>query len=313
MSTNGPIVLSPTINTLQTGIYTGSYYAFTASGGYELEQGFDTIRFVPFDVINQYDMTGSIQVKFDVRTFNKKLGIIKDASNIVILDSSYIVAQNLFPIDSISISSEEFVSGMKTSQVISVGKYSTMYSDFTSYVNTYFGYAGGFASLFSKASLFDINHGVFDASAFLLLITGGISDGSGAYISNMSGSITISDINKTLRYAIDTNIFGNRNPTANTGTAYDPSNNEPANYGMIDGFIEGDLIFIPGGTHVTLKLNIDSEAFLPLNNVGVSNVATLTQTTNSVNGNFSINTTATTTNITRILTAPILIQLTNLS
>lgn len=307
-----PITLYPAVNTLQTGPYSGPFYAFTASGGYELEQQFDTIKFVPFDAVNQYDMTGSIQVQYDVRTFNKKLGIVKDASNIVVLDSSYVVAENSFPIDSVTISANEFVAGMKTTQVISVGKYSSMYHDFTTYVNTYFGYAGGFASLFSKASLFEINGGIFDASSFLMLITGGISDGSGAYISNMTGSITVSDINKTLRYAIDANIFGNRDPIAGT-TAYDPSDNEPANYGMADGFLAGDLIFIPGGTHVTLKLNIDPESFSPLNNVGSSNVATLTQTTNNISGNFSTNTVATTTNITRVLTAPILIQLANLS
>jgi len=307
-----PVVLYPPVNKIQTGTYSGSFYAFTASGGYELEQQFETIKFVPFDAVNQYDMTGSIQVQYDVRTFNKKLGIVKDANNIVVIDSSYIFAENQYPIDSITISANEFVAGMKTTQVISVGKYSTMYSDFIAYVNTYFGYAGGFASLFSKSSLFEINKGIFDASSFLMLITGGISDGSGAYISNMTGSITISDINRTLRYAIDANIFGNRNPLTGT-TAYDPVNNRQANYGMADGFIAGDLIFIPGGTHVTLKLNIDAESFLPLNNVGSSNVATLTQQSNNIMGNFSTNTVATSTNITRVLTAPILIQLANLS
>jgi hypothetical protein len=82
---------------------------------------------------------------------------------------------------------------------------------------------------------------------------------------------------------------------------------------MIDGFLAGDLIFVPAGTTVTLKLDISPEPLGPLNNVGPNNVITLTQNTNSAVGNFSTNTRATTTNITRVLTAPILIKLDNLS
>lgn len=307
-----PSTLTPSANSLISGPYSGAYYAFTASGGYVLEQGLDTIQFYSFETVSQIDMTGAVQVTFDVRTFNTKLGIKKDASNIVVTDSSFIVTSDTFPHDSINISATEFVAGMKTSQVISVGKYSTMYSDFTNYVSTYFGYAGGFSSLFNQASEFQINGGVFDANAFVHLIGGEVADGSGAYINNMTGSITISNINKTLRYAIDANIFGNRDPSGGT-TAYDPVNNQRANYGMADGFLEGDLIFVPAGTTVTLKLNISPEPFGPLNNVGPSNVLTLTQSTNSVVGNFSTNTAASTTNITRVLTAPILIKLANLS
>jgi hypothetical protein len=307
--------LNPPQNNIQPGTYNGPYYAFTATGGYTLEEGFDTIRLLPQTTINQYDVTNAIQVLFDVRTFNEKLGLYKDAANIGVVSTSFDTATDIFGVDSITLPAHEFVNGMSASQIISVGSYSTLYSDFISYVSAYFGFAGGFASLFNSASLFNINDGLFDASALMHLITNnGTSDGSGAYITDLSGSITISNINSTLRYAVESNAFGNRSNGGNNGVAYyDACGNFVQNYGASDGFIAGDLIFIPGGTTVTLNVNIAAEPFLPTNNVGPSNVASLTQNTNYASGNFSQNTKATTTNINRVLTAPLLIKLANLS
>jgi hypothetical protein len=116
-----------------------------------------------------------------------------------------------------------------------------------------------------------------------------------------------------LRYAIDTNCFGNRIPNNEPyGTAIDPSYN--SNYGVGDGFLAGDLIWIPSGTTITLKLDIDSESFLPLNNVGASFAATnYSQTTNYTGDNFSQTTSATTNRISRTVQAPLLIKLVDAS
>jgi hypothetical protein len=111
-----------------------------------------------------------------------------------------------------------------------------------------------------------------------------------------------------LRHAINTNCFGNRNPAV-SGTAIDPTNS--VNYGVADGFVAGDLIWVNTGTTVKLNLNVDTEGLNPLNNVGPQN--TLSQTTNFSSGNFSRNTTATTTNINRVVKAPLLIKLVNAS
>lgn len=307
--------LNPPQNNIQSGTYNGSHYAFTATGGYTVEEGFDTIRLLPQTTINQYDLTNAIQVLFDVRTFNEKLGLYKDAANIGVVSTTFDSTTHIFGVDSITLPANEFVNGMSVSQIVSVGSYSTLYSDFISYVSAYFGFAGGFSSLFNSASLFNINSGVFDGSALMHLITNnGTSDGSGAYITDLSGSITISNINSTLRYAVDSNAFGNRSSGGNNSEAYyDACGNFVQNYGASDGFIAGDLIFIPGGTTVTLNVNIAAEPFFPTNNVGPSNVASLTQNTNYASGNFTQNTNATTTNINRVLTAPLLIKLANLS
>ena len=62
--------------------FNGLFYAFAGSGGFKMEEGIKSITFLLYNELNQYDLTNTLQVKFDVRTFNNKLGIYKDASNI---------------------------------------------------------------------------------------------------------------------------------------------------------------------------------------------------------------------------------------
>jgi hypothetical protein len=71
---------------LLSSYYNGLFYAFIAQGGYTLAQGFDTIKLAIEQPVTQYDLTQAVQVKFDVRTFNQKLGLIKDANNINIIE-----------------------------------------------------------------------------------------------------------------------------------------------------------------------------------------------------------------------------------
>lgn len=272
-----------------SGIYSTSVYALAASGGFTMERRFaDIDQYTPTAPVN-VDVTDSIQIMMDVATFNNKLGSFDSVS-----DS--------FANGSISISSSELIAGVtKGAQVFSVGKYSTLYSDFTNYVATYFGYVGGFSSLFQGASEFNIDgSNNFTGASFVRLLNGEAQDASGRYISDLSGSITIGSINEILQYAVDANVFGNRDPSVK-------------NWGIADGFVAGDLIWVPTGTTVTLKLGIDAESFLPINNIGPANASSLTQQTTYTNGNFTSSTSANTTLISRTLTAPLLIKLVSAS
>jgi hypothetical protein len=300
-------------------VFTGNYFAFTASGGFFMQQGFQTISQLTEASFNSYDMTNAVQVLFDVSRFNSKLGITKDASNSVITSTSYNETTETFPNDSITISSTDFKTGISSpSKIVSVGKYSTLFSDFINYIHMYFGYAGGFASIFNSGTTYDICGGVFNADSLYKLINqSSANSGNGVYVSDLSGSITISNINQLLRYAVDGNIFGNRDPSGNNGSrkASDPSFNY--NYGVGDGFMAGDLIFVPNGTQITLNLNIAAEAYLPINNIGASSSSLATLNTNQQNtyrsDGFSgtETTTASLTNINRVVTAPLLIRLAN--
>jgi hypothetical protein len=246
-----------------------------------MERGFDTIKLAEQTAPVYVDVTDAIQIKMDVATFNTKLDL-----------ASFDSATDSFGVDSISLSAEELTAGVTAdSQIISVGKYSTLYSDFQSYVSGYFGIAGGFSSLFIAASEFAIDtDNTFTAASFIALLTASAQDPSGRYISDLSGSITIANIANLLKYSVDGNVFGNRNPV-------------DKNWGVEDGFVAGDLIWVPAGTTITLKLAIDPEALAPLNNLSAS------QSTTVGEGIFTQTTEATTELITRVVTAPLLIKL----
>jgi hypothetical protein len=292
---SGPQTLPHPINDpTVSGTYSGNVYALAASGGFEMERGFDDIKFRPTSEPSYVDVTNSIQIMMDISGFESKLGAFDPISD-------------TFDNDEITINAAEFKAWVtKPGQVISVGKYSTLYSDFQTYVATYFGFDGGFSSLFAAASEFAIDtNNVFNGASFVRLLNGE-STPEGAYISDLSGSIKISNINKLLRYAVDADVFGNRTPGTNGDAgAVDPNNTN--NWGVEDGFVIGDLIWVEAGTKVTLNLDIDYESFNPINNIGPDNV--LSQTTNITTGLFRTSTSATTTNINRTVTAPLLIKL----
>ena len=322
LSSITPAANSQTANTT----YSGSVYALGATGGFTMERGFDDIKLAASSEPLNVDVTNSVQVLMDVATFNAKLRLVKNPANTAVETSSFDEVNDYFTkldgteLNEISLSATELKNGItKSRQVISVGKYSTLYSGFQSYVATYFGFDGGFSSLFTAASEFAIdtdNH--FDGASFKRLLNGETKATAGNYISDLSGSITISNITKLLKYAVNANTFGNRTPIADlaqnsSGTAVDPVDKN--NYGVEDGFIAGDLIWVPAGTTVTLVLKIDTESFAPLNNQGVSNASSTaqSQSTTFTSTNFTMATSATTELIKRTCTAPLLIKLVNAS
>lgn len=287
-------------NTLDgsTSVLSGPVYCIQAYGGYSTTQSFDTVQRLSETIIGRYDVTGAVEVLMDVRLFNAKIGITKDASNIgvtVPTSTYYSDVSNMLLTDSLTISAQEFIQDISNAgagnSIVSVGLLSTIYSDFSNYVATYFGMPNqptsatnpneyGFATLFANDPNFNPNAGVFNPAAFYDLLTkaadAGWSDGSGAQITTLSGTVTVSNITSLLRNAVDANPFGNRNSQTGT-TASDPY--DRSNYGVTDGFFADDLFFIPAnGFQITLKLGIDSEAFLtPLNNAG----STFMNTTNT--------------------------------
>jgi len=291
------ILLQP--NTITNGRYSGSCYAFGASGGLFVSQGFtEPIKLRQEDILEKYDVTDAIQVKFSARTINKKLSILKDANNFNTVQAWYDPISDTLHDDSINICSCDFIDGVNTESIISVGKLSTLYFDFKSCVASYFGDPGGFASLFAYEQEFQINGGVFDASAYVQTINKSKFNISGCFVSDLSGHITVNNVNKYLKFTIDSNIFNNRDPRVK-------------NYGMVDGFVAGDLIFIPEGFTITLSLDIEAEAYSPINNVGPSYLNAIRNRLNWTRGFVKRTTTATTMNITQTTTVPILMVLTD--
>ena len=307
-------------------VYDGPVYVIQASGGFQTQQSFDTVHRLTEAVIFQYDVTNSVEVLLDVRTFNTLIGISKDLDNINVTSNHYYdTSNNSLYVDSISFTASQFVTGLgnNSSNVVSVGCLNTLYNDFTNYVEQYFGFKGqigsnniyGTASLYAGLNDFYPNRGVFDASAFLNIITASPNDGQGAYINDLSGQITVNNITQLLRYAVDTNVFGNRDPS-NGVTASDPYDH--ANYGVTDGFFADDLIFIPNqGIQITLNLAIQSGSFTSSTMITTGQYASIQDTSfdalTNGSGTFIETSNFSNTGIGRTISAPLLIRLANLT
>ena len=276
------------------GPYATTVYAFGATDGFVMERQFADITLRPADAIQRFDVTNAVQVTVAASVFNAKLGTFDTVDDCFKIDDE--------EVDEITFTSDNFRTALASVEdVISVGSLSTLYSDFKTYVGTYFGFNGGFETLFAAATEFTIDEDdLFEADSLVALIGGEAAgeDPATPYTKVMTGSITISNITKLLRYAVDSNCFGNRVPS---GT--DPT--DETNFGVNNGFLANDLIWVPTGIEVTLKLAIDAESFNPINNRGPNYV----QNTNLTEGNFSSVTSATTTLITRVVKAPMLIRL----
>ena len=313
-----------------SGAIATTVYAFSATGGYVMEAGFATVTTLPQSELPSYDVTNALQVTLPASVFNDKLVL-----------SSYNETTQTFATSAdfvdggISLTAAQFQTALASSaQIVGVGAYLNMYSNFKTYVTTYFGVPGGFASLFNQATLFTLTgtdadnlYDLFKPTT-LMSATGETATGdeiSGNYVKDLTGSITIGDVTKLLRYAVDTNVFGNRNPSG-TG-AGDPNN--AGNFGVADGFRDGDLIYVATGTQITLDLDISPELFIsPFNNPnateastfagigGTNTVAGLTAADSTITsmvktGDYSSVSTVTRTNIKRVLKAPLLIRLTS--
>jgi hypothetical protein len=275
------------------GPYATTVYAFGATDGFVMERQFDDITLRPADTISRFDVTDAVQVTVDASVLNAKLGTFDDVSDSFLIDD--------VTTEAITFTSNDFRAALAAAEdVISVGSLSTLYSDFKAYVGVYFGFNGGFETLFAAASEFTIDTGdVFNADSLVALINGGAADDTThPYTKVMTGSITISNITRLLRYAVDSNCFGNRVPSGSAAT-------DATNFGVNNGFLANDLIWVPAGIEVTLKLAIDAESFNPINNRGPNYV----QNTDLTEGNFESHTTATTTLITRVVKVPMLIRL----
>lgn len=282
----------PANNASHAGTYATTVYAFGATGGFEMERQFADIELRVASTIQRYDVTNAVQVKVAASVLNGKLGTFDTVDDCFKINGTETT--------SITFTSDNFRTALaSTADVISVGSLSTLYSDFKSYVGVYFGFNGGFETLFAAATEFTIDgDDLFEADSLVALINGADAGTASPYTKIMTGEITISNITQLLRFAVDSNCFGNRTPSGSAST-------DAGNFGVNNGFLANDLIWVPAGIQITLKLAIDAESFNPINNRG----PTYVQDTTVNNGNFQSHTTATTTLIERVVNVPMLIRL----
>jgi hypothetical protein len=248
-ASNTLIDISNQIQYVDGMIITENLIAIDATGGFTVDISLSDIELVAQNPIREFDLTETLQLNFDVRIFNEKIGLIKDASNSTILDTSFNNTLGTFPISDISITFEEFKNNMTSSQVVSLGKFETIYSDFKQYINHYFYYSNLFPSLLKSDQATDISNGIFDENEFVELINGQSVNSDGQTVDNFSGSIQINGINGSLSYILQSDPFNNRPMT-------------DLSYSVSDGFISGDLILVNPGMTTELKLIVDQQSFI---------------------------------------------------
>jgi photosystem II stability/assembly factor-like uncharacterized protein len=308
--------MATTYLTQNNGMYTGVTYVLDSFGGFSIDQTFQNIQLNKDLLIAKYDVIDAIQIKYSVRKMNEKIGIIKDLINKdkVIEVTSYDYANNNILnsygniVRSVTVSSQDFLDNLSTNNIISMGKMSTLYSDFNFTVMKYFGAPPGITSIFKNVNEFSVNKGIFDASAFVFLVNNIIFDGiTGSVISPLEGYFTINNLNENLRFICESNIFDNRPKNGYNGN----------NYTNYNGFMPGDLIYIPNGISITLDIEIepiDSNAYSNISNVGPLNLNSVNNVINySIpNKNIHKTTTSSVTHIKQTYSVPILIILDDL-
>lgn len=133
------------------------------------------------------------------------------------------VSSNTFSEDNIQIDTSDFL--LEEAQVVSLGSLETIYLDFKDYVHDYFNIPHGI-------SVFEENMDdktIFDKSELCKLLRE----------QPFNGYIKILQINNILENLVEYNICGNRNGSE-----------------MIeDGFIDGDLFYIPNGISILLMVD----------------------------------------------------------
>ena len=279
--------------------HTGNCYVVDASGSYSIVQTNPSISMHSSSPLACYDVSNAIQIRMGVRRFNELIGITKDQDNNEVIQSLYDISNDELETDTLVFSTNDFKSQLLSSNIVSLGDMETLYSDFNFTVTHYFGAPGGFSTLFAEESARTLNNGIFDISGLYHIINGENYDVSGAVVTDLSGNLTIHNINEILRYIVDSNVFDNR-PTS-------------SQYGVNDGFIDGDLIFLRNGLSITLTVDIEAETLMPINNVGPTNLSTIDNLINYTDNTSFVqkNTTSTTTNITQTYKVPILLILQN--
>jgi hypothetical protein len=237
------------MNSNQSSQYIGIYYAIPAIGGFHIEQNFGGPIPIVTDIsAKDLDLTLALQLRINVKSFNDKLGIIKDASNNIVISSPLDISGGSFP-TFISFNFIEFIQDIIIDNVISVGSFNTIYSDFRRDVINYY-------QLAKQVSVFDPSGesqysgiGEFTKEDFVQLFS--IDPSSNLY-NDISGNMNIYYIPQLMKQLYENDPFNNR-----------------SNKTEEHGFLAGDIIMLENG--ISIRLDLINKPVIPLQSIDISN------------------------------------------
>lgn len=222
-------------------------YALSSTGSFTAERQFEDVSLNVQTAPIRVDVTGAVQIKYSAATLNSQLG-------------AYLTATDTYTNDSVTISCED-IDGIVAGDVLTVGALSTLNTDFAAFITAYFGIAGGFESIYNEEQSVNDISGVFGASQFVSLVSSASDELNAvthAGIKKLTGYITVSNVSQLIRYIVDGDVFNNRDPA------------DPKDWGLVDKFQPGDLIWCQSGISVIYKLGLNAENMLPQNSVAYS-------------------------------------------
>lgn len=273
-------------------------FVLDGSGGFTIQQNLRDVSLNEQNPLSVYDIYSAIQIRLGVRSLNSAIGIEKDDTNQNVVQTTYDPSSELFSPNTLNYSTTQLLESITEDSILTIGHMSTLYSDFNYTVEKYFGLPTGFSDLFAEEHARTLNNGVFDISGLYTIMNGNNFNIEGSYVSDLSGSFSIDNVSEKLRYIVDTDIFNNRSASG---------------YGVADGFIANDLIYLANGITVTLRVDIEEELYFPKNNIGPTNLQAIDGIINYFDASSNVRkvTTYSTTNITQSYTVPILFILTS--
>ncbi len=258
-----------------------------ATGGFGLSITFPEVAFLDekLSIISTFDTTNTIRISFDVRLFNEKINLYKNADNTTILDTSFNSTTGRFPAVNIQVEFNEFKNNITPDRILSLGSFTNIYKDFSFQVKKYFHFPLD-SKLFTTSSISELNQNTFDTTEFIRTLDDTITDVSGNEVSAFSGFFSLSGINPMLTDLVANDTFSNRSLN---------------NYTVEDGFIAGDKILVVPG--ITFDMGVVLANPYSLNVQELSLLAEQCYHTNETPSKF----------LQKQYRAPILLELNNLS
>lgn len=246
-------------------------FAITGNGGFSLMNENIPIQ-KPDKMIDEYDITNSVQLLYDVSKINKKFGLFK--MNHIIIKSDFDESRNVFLTDNILISANEFIEDLELSSIISVGKLKTVFNDFHSFIHNIVSHRECFD--FCEDKKYEWENAEFDNEKLYNLL----KKENGFF-----GCIGIQNINEILNNTI---FFENHK-------------NIPKKHG----FIQNDLLFIPYALNIVLSYDIPVDK---LNHFGKTYILSLKNESDHDDGSLYMNTSITEDKIIRTVKIPLLLR-----
>lgn len=208
-----------------------NYFALVGHGTYQTQHYFDASDKVIDTHVLRYDYTNTLQIYMNTTKINSKIGVIKDENNNLI-SSSYSTENRNYSADIITITAHELFYDISVNHIKHLGAFNSYYSNFIEDINNFFGIGAFDPTIFSNTYKppLDLSNNVIEYNKAYI----------STLLSQLSGSVKITDISAIIDFCLITNPFKNRGRSYNTK----------------EGFLEGDRFFIKKGVTITFNLDI---------------------------------------------------------